>query len=79
MDLKSIEANEIQYLLDYETIVQIAPVLKDSLTKENSFEFARELYEFTKMIYDTYKNEKIHWIDGSADDHRNSFSISSMY
>jgi hypothetical protein len=58
MDLKSIEANEIQYLLDYETIVQIAPVLKDSLTKENSFEFARELYEFTKMIYDTYKNEK---------------------
>lgn len=58
MDLKSIEANEIQYLLDYETIVQIAPVLKDSLTKENSFEFAGELYEFTKMIYDTYKNEK---------------------
>ncbi|WP_396187560.1 hypothetical protein [Flavobacterium sp.] len=58
MDLKSIEANEIQYLLDYETIVQIAPALKDLLTKENSFEFARELYEFTKMIYDKYKNEK---------------------
>ena len=58
MDLKSIEANEIQYLLDYETIVQIVPALKDSLTKENSFEFARELYEFTKMIYDRYKNEK---------------------
>jgi hypothetical protein len=58
MNQKSIEANEIKYLLDYETIVQIAPALKDSLTKENSFEFARELYEFTKMIYDTYKNEK---------------------
>jgi hypothetical protein len=58
MNQKSIEANEIKYLLDYETIVQIAPALKDSLTKENSFEFARELYEFTKMIYDKYKNEK---------------------
>jgi hypothetical protein len=58
MDLKTLEANEIQYLLDYETIIQIAPALKDLLTAENTFEFSRELYEFTKIIHDKYKNEK---------------------
>lgn len=57
MDPKSIEANEIEFLLDYETIVQIAPSLKNVLTKENSFEFARQLYEFTRIIYDKNKNE----------------------
>nr|WP_315211740.1 hypothetical protein [uncultured Flavobacterium sp.] len=57
MDQKSIEANEIEFLLDYETIVQIAPSLKNVLTKENAFEFARQLYEFTRIIYDKYKNE----------------------
>lgn len=58
MDLKSIAANEIEYLLDYETIIQVAPSLKRLLTKENTFEFSRQLYEFTKIIYDKYKNEK---------------------
>jgi hypothetical protein len=58
MDLKPIAANEIEYLLDYETIVKVAPSLKGLLTKENSFEFSRQLYEFTKIIYDKYKNEK---------------------
>ena len=58
MDLKSIEANEIEFLLDYETIIQVAPSLKDVLTKENAFEFSRQLYEFTRIIYDKYKNEK---------------------
>jgi hypothetical protein len=58
MGLKSIEANEIEFLLDYETIIQVAPSLKDVLTKENAFEFSRQLYEFTRIIYDKYKNEK---------------------
>ena len=58
MDLKSIAANEIEFLLDYETIIQVAPSLKELLTKENAFEFSRQLYEFTKIIYDKYKNEK---------------------
>ena len=58
MDLKSIAANEIEFLLDYETIIQVAPSLKDVLTKENAFEFSRQLYEFTRIIYDKYKNEK---------------------
>ena len=58
MDLKSIADNEIEYLLDYETIIQVAPSLKGLLTKENTFEFSRQLYEFTKIIYDKYKNEK---------------------
>ena len=58
MDLKSIADNEIEYLLDYETIIQVAPSLKGILTVENTFEFSRLLYDFTKIIYDKYKNEK---------------------
>ena len=58
MDLKSIAHNEIEYLLDYETIIQVAPSLKGILTVENTFEFSRLLYDFTKIIYDKYKNEK---------------------
>lgn len=58
MDLKSIADNDIEYLLDYETIIQVAPSLKGILTVENAFEFSRLLYDFTKIIYDKYKNEK---------------------
>ena len=58
MDLKSVAANEIEYLLDYETIIQVAPSLKGILTIENTFEFSRQLYDFTKIIYDKYKNEE---------------------
>jgi hypothetical protein len=58
MDLKSIADNDIEYLLDYETIIQVAPSLKGILTVENTFEFSRLLYDFTKIIYDKYKNEK---------------------
>ena len=58
MDLKSVAANEIEYLLDYETIIQVAPSFKEILTKENTFEFSRQLYDFTKIIYDKYKNEE---------------------
>ena len=58
MDLKSIADNEIEYLLDYETIIQVAPSLKGILTIENTFEFSRQLYDLTKIIYDKYKNEE---------------------
>lgn len=58
MDQNHLESNEFDYLFDYETIIQIAPKLKDTLTKENSFEFSRQLYDFTKIIYEQYKNEK---------------------
>ncbi|WP_304196473.1 hypothetical protein [Flavobacterium alvei] len=58
MDLKALEENEVEYLLDYDTIIQIAPSLKCKLRKEDTFEFSRQLYEFTKIIYDKYKNEK---------------------
>jgi hypothetical protein len=58
MDQNQLESNEFDYLLDYETIIQIAPKLKDVLTQENSFEFSRQLYDFTKIIYEQYKNEK---------------------
>lgn len=58
MDQQQIESNELNYLLDFETIIAIAPSLKELLTKENAFEFSRQLYEFTKIIYDKYKNEK---------------------
>lgn len=58
MDLKSIAANEIDYLLDYETIIQVAPSLKGMLTIEDTFEFSKQLYDFTKIVYDKYKNEK---------------------
>lgn len=58
MDQNQLESNEFDYLLDYETIIQIAPILKEVLTQENSFEFSRQLYDFTKIIYEQYKNEK---------------------
>jgi hypothetical protein len=58
MGRKQIKSNEVDNLLDYETIVQIAPSLKDTLTKENAFDFSRQLYDFTKIIYELYKNEK---------------------
>lgn len=58
MGQKQIKSNEVDYLLDYATIVQIAPSLKGILTKENAFEFSRQLYDFTKIIYELYKNEK---------------------
>ncbi len=58
MGQKQIKSNEVDYLLDYETLVQIAPSLKGLLTKENAFEFSRQLYDFTKIIYEQHKNEK---------------------
>jgi hypothetical protein len=58
MGQKFLKPNESDYLLDYQELIAIAPILKEMLKEENSFEFAKQLYEFTKIIYDQYKNEK---------------------
>ena len=51
-------SNERDYLLDYQELIAIAPNLKEVLTEDSSFEFSKQLYEFTKIIYEQYKNEK---------------------
>ncbi len=58
MDQNHLESNEFEYLLDYNTIITIAPNLKKDLTKENAFEFSKQLYQLTKLVYDKYKDEK---------------------
>ena len=42
----------------FEVFLAIAPILKEVLKEEDSFEFSKQLYEFTKIIYEQYKNEK---------------------
>jgi len=58
MGQKFSEPNESDYLLDYKELISIAPILKEVLKEEDSFEFSKQLYEFTKIIYEQYKNEK---------------------
>ena len=58
MGQKFLEPNESDYLLDFEELITIAPILKEVLKEEDSFEFSKQLYEFTKIIYEQYKNEK---------------------
>jgi hypothetical protein len=58
MGQKFLEPNESDYLLDFEELIEIAPILKEVLKEEDSFEFSKQLYEFTKIIYEQYKNEK---------------------
>lgn len=58
MDQNHLESNEFDYLLDYETIIQTAPKLKQYLSKENTFEFSKQLYQLSKLVYDKYKDEK---------------------
>ena len=58
MGQKYINPHESDYLLDYEELIAITPKLKDVLSKEEAFEFSKQLYEFTKIIFDQYKNEK---------------------
>lgn len=58
MGQKFINPNESDYLLDYKELISIAPILKEVLKEEDSFEFSKQLYEFTKIIYEQYKNEK---------------------
>ncbi len=58
MGRQILPSNEIDYLLDYEELSAIVPNLKEVLTEEDSFEFSKQLYELTKIIYEQYKNEK---------------------
>lgn len=58
MDQKHLISNEADYFLNYEELIKIVPTLKDKLTQENSFEFSKQLYEFTRIIYEQYKNEE---------------------
>ncbi len=58
MGQKFLKPNKSDYLLDFEELIAIAPILKEVLKEEDSFEFSKQLYEFTKIIYEQYKNEK---------------------
>jgi hypothetical protein len=58
MGRQILPSNEKNYLLDYEELSAIVPNLKKVLTEEESFEISKQLYEFTKIIYEQYKNEK---------------------
>jgi len=58
MGQKFLKPNKSDYLLDFEELITIAPILKEVLKEEDSFEFSKQLYEFTKIIYEQYKNEK---------------------
>ena len=58
MGQKHLILNEADYFLNYEELIKIVPTLKDKLTQENSFEFSKQLYEFTRIIYEQYKNEE---------------------
>lgn len=59
MDHQFLHSNESDYFLEYEELISIAPGLKEVLTKETAFEFSKQLYEFTKIIYEKHKDEKI--------------------
>ena len=57
MGQKFLKPNKSDYLLDFEELIAIAPILKEVLKEEDLFEFSKQLYEFTKIIYEQYKNE----------------------
>ena len=54
--------NEEDYLLNYYELIKIVPALKEKLSEDDSFEFSKQLYEFTRIIYEQYKNEKEYFI-----------------
>ena len=58
MDQKE-KVSHIQHLLRYDEIIAIAPNLSKQLNEETAFEFSKQLYEFTQIIYEKYKDEKI--------------------
>ncbi len=58
MGQKHLVSNEADYFLNYEELIKIVPTLKGKLAQENSFEFSKQLYEFTRIIYEQYKNEE---------------------
>lgn len=58
MDQQYFQSNELEFLLDYDTIIAIAPNLQTVLSKETAFEFSKQLYQLTKLVYEKYKDEK---------------------
>ncbi len=58
MGQKKTIVEDKSHLLDYSVITKIAPSLNNHLNEETALEFAKSLYEFTKLIFDQYKNEK---------------------
>ncbi|MEY4964131.1 MAG: hypothetical protein RLZZ323_1450 [Bacteroidota bacterium] len=58
MDQQNFQPSELEFLLDYETIIAVAPNLETVLSKETAFEFSKQLYQLTKLVYEKYKDEK---------------------
>jgi hypothetical protein len=58
MDQQNFQSSELEFLLDYDTIMAIAPNLQTVLSKETAFEFSKQLYQLTKLVYEKYKDEK---------------------
>ncbi len=58
MDQQNFQSSGLEFLLDYETIIAIAPNLQTVLSKETAFEFSKQLYQLTKLVYEKYKDEK---------------------
>ena len=58
MDQQNFQSSGLEFLLDYDTIIAIAPNLQTVLSKETAFEFSKQLYQLTKLVYEKYKDEK---------------------
>lgn len=58
MDQQNFQSSELEFLLDYDMIISIAPNLQTVLSKETAFEFSKQLYQLTKLVYEKYKDEK---------------------
>ena len=58
MDQQNFQSSELEFLLDYDTIIAIAPNLQTVLSKETAFEFSKQLFQLTKLVYEKYKDEK---------------------
>lgn len=58
MGQEKITSDEKNNLLDYSELITIVPTLKNHLNEETALEFSKSLYQFTKLIFDHYKNEK---------------------
>lgn len=57
MGQKEKVSNE-KHLLSYDEIIVIAPNLSKQINEENAFEFSKQLYEFTNLIFEQYQDEK---------------------
>lgn len=62
MGQKNSQEDVCQFLLEYEELIKIVPALEKNLSEEEAFEFSKQLYEFTKLIFEQSKNEKARFI-----------------